>query len=97
MLTDTIKTVNAATKKRLEGQMVCWVYYEPKDTKKAKTPPTKPDDDQYRPRSIEEVDKYLERIRKQFEIDGIKPRKSTAYIADFRSGTDICDMRPETQ
>lgn len=94
MLTDTIKTVNVATKKRLEGQMVCWVYYEPKEKQSASTRQKKSGDDQYRPRSIEEVDKYLERIRKQFEIDGIKPRNSTAYIADFRSGTDICDMRP---
>lgn len=95
-LTDTIKTVGNATKKRLEGQIVCWVYYEPTEPQNALSQSKKSDldDDKYRLRSIDEVDKYLERIRKQFEIDGIKPRNSTAYIADFRSGTDICDMRP---
>jgi hypothetical protein len=94
ILTDTIKTVNAATKKRLEGKMVCWVYYEPKETIGKEQTKPKDKEDQYRPRSIEEVDKYLERVRKQFELDGIKPRNNTAYVADFRSGTDICDMRP---
>lgn len=98
-LTDTIKTVSDATKKRLEGQMVCWVYYEAKRSPKrpndsTNTKPPKVEADQYRPRSIDEVDKYLERVRKQFELDGIKPRNSTSYVADFRSGIDICDMRP---
>lgn len=99
MLTDGSKNVSDATKKRLSGKMVCWVYYEPNGNTKPASPSTaqsKPDakDDSLKPRSINELDNHFDRIKKLFELDGIKPRNSNSYVGDFRTGKEICDMRP---
>lgn len=98
-LSDTSKNVSEATKKRLSGKMVCWVYYEPNGNTKpsdSSTAQSKPEakDDSLKPRSINELDNHFDRIKKLFELDGIKPRNSNSYVGDFRTGTEICDMRP---
>lgn len=99
LLLDTSKNVSEATKKRLSGKMVCWVYYEPNDNAKPSSPSTaqsKPStkEDHLKPRSINELDNRFDRIKKLFELDGIKPRNSNSYVGDFRTGSEICDMRP---
>lgn len=98
-LSDTSQNVSEATKKRLSGKMVCWVYYEPTANKNASgssTAQSKPNtkDNRLKPRSINELDSHFDRIKKLFELDGIKPRNSNSYVGDFRTGTEICDMRP---
>ena len=98
-LSDTSQNVSEATKKRLSGKMVCWVYYEPTANKNPSGSSTaqyksNTKDNRLKPRSINELDSHFDRIRKLFELDGIKPRNSNSYIGDFRTGKEICDMRP---
>lgn len=98
VLTDSISTVTEATKRRLSGKDVCWVYYEAgsKDvapTKSNQENASKVRDEQLKPRSINELESHFDRIKKMFVLDGIKPRNSNSYIGDFRTGTEICDMR----
>ncbi len=98
-LSDTSQNVSEATKKRLSGKMVCWVYYEPTANKNPSGSSTaqyksNTKDNRLKPRSINELDSHFDRIKKLFELDGIKPRNSNSYIGDFRTGKEICDMRP---
>lgn len=97
LLKDTISTVTEATKQRLNGKMVCWVYYEQSGDKSANNSSTAQsqakDDDDLKPRSINELNVHFDRIKRLFGLDGIKPRNSTSYVGDFRTGTEICDMR----
>lgn len=96
LLSDGSKNVSEATKKRLSGKMVCWVYYEPNGNTKASKPATAQpkSDDKLKPRSINELDSHFDRIKKLFVLDGIKPRNSNSFVGDFRTGVEICDMRP---
>lgn len=96
ILSDSLNTVTEATKRRLSGKTVCWVYYEPNVKTQAYKSATAQveSNEKLRPRSINELEIQFNRIKKLFVLDGIKPRNSNSYVGDFRTGVESCDMRP---